>query len=75
MNLSKISGSQNNSRFPYSSTNFVKLVFSLVRLEGTFCDEFRTLTILLLIILAKGAGRSRRPVSASDVIFCLGIVF
>ena len=55
---------------------FPKACFSsLVRLEGTFFDEFRTLTILLLVILATDAGGSRRPFSASDIIFCLGIVF
>ena len=56
--------------------NFLKACFSsLVRLEGTFFVEFRTLTILLLVILATDAGRSRRPFSALDIIFCLGIVF
>ena len=55
---------------------FIKACFSsLVRLEGTFFIEFKTLTILLLVILATDAGRSRRPFSASDIIFCLGIVF
>ena len=33
------------------------------------------LAILLLAILTTGAGRSHRPFSASDIIFCLGIVF
>ena len=46
-----------------------------MRLEGTFFDEFRVLTILLLVILATDVGRSRRPFSASNIMFCLGIVF
>ena len=55
---------------------FPKACFSsLLRLEGTFFDEFRRLTILLLVILATDAGKSRRPFSALDIIFCLGIVF
>ena len=44
-------------------------------LEGTFIDEFRTPTILLLVILATDGRRSHRPFFASDIIFCLGIVF
>ena len=55
---------------------FRKACFSsLVRLEGTFFYEFRTLIILFLVILVTDIGRSRRPFSAFDIIFCLGIVF
>ena len=59
-----------------SFNKFPKACFSsLVRLEGPSFDEFRTPTILLLVILATDGRRSHRPISASDIIFCLGIVF